>query len=83
MLTLISCSSDDGSGSDSGNATGTTPSNLVVSAIALGTSAQNPNGDGSGMVNFNISAINATSYKITLGDGNTKDATNGSNTYTY
>jgi beta-glucanase (GH16 family) len=80
VMLLVSCSSDSGSDKVT---TGTAPSNLVVSAVVVGASTQNPNGDGSGVVNFNISAVNATSYKITLGDGNTQDATNGSNTYTY
>jgi beta-glucanase (GH16 family) len=80
LILLVSCSSDSGSDRLT---TGTTPSNLVVSAVVVGASTQNPNGDGSGVVNFNISAVNATSYKITLGDGNTQDTTNGSTTYTY
>jgi beta-glucanase (GH16 family) len=77
---LISCSGDSGS---SGGSTSTTPTNLVVSATVVGTSTQNPNGDGSGLVNFNISATNATSYKILLGNGEVKEITNGVFTYTY
>jgi len=87
---LFSCSGDSGGGSGGGNGggngggtTGTTPSNLVISAVVVGTSAQNPNGDGSGMVNFNISATNATSFKILLGNGEIKEVTNGVFTYTY
>ena len=78
---LISCSGD--SGSSGGTNAGTTPSNLVVSAAVVGTSAQNPNGDGSGTVNFNISATNATSYKISLGNGEIQEVTSGTFTYTY
>jgi len=76
---LISCSGDSGGGKN----TGTTPSNLVVSAVVAGTSAQNPNGDGSGTVNFNITATNATSYKIALGNGEIQEVTSGAFTYTY
>jgi beta-glucanase (GH16 family) len=83
LILLISCSSDSGNEGNSGNGTSTTPSNLVVSASVVGTNTQNSNGDGSGMVIFNISATNATSYKIALGDGKTLDATNGTNTYRY
>jgi beta-glucanase (GH16 family) len=79
-LVLISCSGDSGS---TGGTTDTTPSNLKVTAVVVGTSAQNPNGDGSGMVNFTISATNATSYKILLGNGEIKETTNGVLTYTY
>jgi beta-glucanase (GH16 family) len=79
---LVSCSSDNGSsGGDAG--TSSTPSNLVVSAVVVGTSTQNPNGDGSGKVNFTISATNATSYKILLGNGEVQEITNGVFTYTY
>jgi beta-glucanase (GH16 family) len=77
---LISCSGDSG---DGGGTTSTTPTNLVVSAVVVGTNAQNPNGDGSGIVNFNISATNATSYKILLGNGELKEVTNGVFSYTY
>jgi beta-glucanase (GH16 family) len=81
VLAFLSCSSD--SGNSGGGTTGTTPSNLVVTAQAFGTSTLLPNGDGSGTVTFNISATNATSYKILYGDGTTQDATAGINTYTY
>jgi len=80
---LISCSSESGSSGGGGTGTSNTPSNLVVSAVVVGTSIQNPNGDGSGAVSFNISATNATSYKILLGNGEVKDITNGVFTYTY
>jgi beta-glucanase (GH16 family) len=59
------------------------PTNLVVTPVIVGSTAQTPNGDGSGTVNFTISATNATSYKIVLGNGETKEVTNGSFSYTY
>ncbi len=72
------------SGGDSGGTPAVIkPSNLVVSAVVAGKNAQNPNGDGSGTVNFSISATNATSYKILLGNGETKELTDGNFTYTY
>ena len=76
---LISCSGDSGGG----NPVTSAPSNLVVSAVLAGTSTQNPNGDGSGTVNFSINATNATSYKILLGNGEIKEVTDGNFTYTY
>lgn len=79
-FTLISCSGDSGGGTPPAN---TKPSNLAVSAVVVGASAQNLNGDGSGMVNFSISATNATSYKITFGNGDSKEVTDGNFTYTY
>lgn len=77
---LISCSGDSGNGTTPAN---NIPTNLVVSAVPVGTSVQNPNGDGSGMVNFSLSATNATSYKITFRNGDSKEVTNGNFTYTY
>jgi PKD repeat protein len=77
LCAFISCT-------DSGNPTyGTTPSNLVVTSQIEGKSAQFPNGDGIGTVIFNISATNATSYKISLGDGSVKEVTSGSFSHTY
>lgn len=81
FVLLCSCSSD--SGSSGGTETNTNPSNLVVSAVVVGTSSLNPNGDGSGKVNFTINATNATSYKILLGDGVTQEVNSGLFTYTY
>jgi beta-glucanase (GH16 family) len=82
IILLISCSSDGGSTSG-GVTTVATPSNLIVSATVVGKNTQNPNGDGSGVVNFNISATNATSYKISFGDGTVQNTTSGMITFTY
>lgn len=82
IILLISCSADSGN-TTGGETNGTTPSKLVVSATLVGANAQNPSGDGSGKVNFNISATNATSYKIAFGDGNLQNATSGMNTHIY
>ncbi|PVX46399.1 beta-glucanase (GH16 family) [Flavobacterium sp. 103] len=80
FLMLLSCSDSNGGGEDVSKAK---PSDLSVTATVVGTDAQNPNGDGSGVVNFKLSATNATSYKIVLGNGETKEVTNGSFSYTY
>ena len=44
------------------------PSNLSVEAVIQGKSDSNPNGDGTGVVNLNFSASNATSYVVNMGD---------------
>jgi len=62
---FISCS---GSNSDEPEAENITPANLKVTAEIAGASAQNPNGDRTGVVNFTLSAANATSYKNTFGN---------------
>lgn len=78
LFFFFSCSGDEGTKNVI-----IKPSNLVVSAEAVGTSAQNPNGDGSGKVNFVITAKNATLYKIALGNGEIIESTTGVFTYTY
>ena len=45
------------------------PSNLVISADILGATATNPNGDGTGIVTFNFSATNASTYNINFENG--------------
>lgn len=44
------------------------PSNIVITAEIVGADAENPNGDGSGVVNFSATADNAVSYKYVLND---------------
>lgn len=61
-MVLYNCSG----GGDSGEGANT-PSNLVVNTVVVGTTSSLPNGDGSGLVNFTVSADNATSYKILIG----------------
>ena len=78
---FFSCSGD--SAGTTGGETVVKPSNLVVVATPVGVTTQNPNGDGSGTVSFTFSATNAKSYKIALGDGETKETTTGTLTYTY
>jgi beta-glucanase (GH16 family) len=77
---FFSCSSSNSNEPEIEN---NTPTNLKVTTTIVGASAQNPYGDGSGTVNFTVSATNATSYKITLGNGEMKEVTNGIFSYTY
>ncbi|WP_291098063.1 MULTISPECIES: family 16 glycosylhydrolase [unclassified Flavobacterium] len=80
FVALLSCSSGD-SGSD--NTPDTTQLNVVINAEIVGTASQMPNGNGSGLVKFNISPNNATSYKVVFGDGETIETTTGIFTHTY
>ena len=79
-LSFFSCSNGDEPSEGNGS---NAPTNLVASAVVVGTDQAHPNGDGSGVVNFSISANNATSYKVLLGNGETKEVTNGNFSYTY
>lgn len=45
------------------------PTGLTITAEIVGQSAEFPNGDGSGNVNFTFSANDAISYKVDFGDG--------------
>lgn len=51
----------------------TAPSNLVITAVIVGQDATHPNGDGSGDVNFTLTATNALSYKIDYDANNAVD----------
>jgi hypothetical protein len=58
-LTLVSCSEETYSLGDLKE-----PSNIVINAEVVGKDATHPDGDGSGLVKFSISADKAVSYKI-------------------
>ncbi len=47
-----------------------TPSNVTLSHVVVGVDDENPNGDGSGMVEFTATADNAITYSFDFGDGN-------------
>ncbi|NND53151.1 MAG: family 16 glycosylhydrolase [Flavobacteriaceae bacterium] len=49
------------------------PSNLTLSFQIVGQDADNPNGDGSGLVNFTASADDAITYRYAWGDGTEND----------
>ncbi|QXP59291.1 family 16 glycosylhydrolase [Olleya sp. HaHaR_3_96] len=44
------------------------PTNIVIMSEIVGQDAANPNGDGSGLVNFTATADNALSYKYSFGN---------------
>ncbi|MBE0651042.1 MAG: hypothetical protein IH595_09385 [Bacteroidales bacterium] len=45
------------------------PSDIQITATIVGQSDTMPNGDGSGVVNFSVTAKNAALYKVNFGDG--------------
>lgn len=57
-LVFVGCQENDYSFGDI-----ITPSNIQITAEIVGSDASNPNGDGSGVVNFAATADNAVSYK--------------------
>ena len=69
-------SSSDSVSPDSG------PSNLSVSSVVVGTDSNNPNGDGSGIVDFTITATDAMSYKVLI-NNETLELTQDTFSYTF
>jgi PKD repeat protein len=61
----------------------TVPSNLVIDFEIVGADADNPDGDGSGQVNFNFSADNAITYKFFFGDNTEAQDSDGRLQKTY
>ena len=55
---------------------------VQITANVVGQDADNPNGDGSGEVEFTVTADNAISYKFVNGDAETVKA-DGKITYTF
>lgn len=60
-----------------------TPTNLVVSNNVVGVDTNNPNGDGSGVVNFTASANNAVKYGFKFGNNLEQQTTSGNIQYTF
>ena len=77
---FLNCSSSSGEG---GEEVSQELSNLVMNVEIVGASQENPNGDGSGKVNVSFSAENATSYRVNFGNGEVKETTTNSVSYTY
>ncbi|WP_405608231.1 family 16 glycosylhydrolase [Polaribacter sp. Asnod1-A03] len=78
LLWAFSCSSKD---LNSDN-TDSKPTNLSISSLKVGVDNNNPNGDGSGITNFTITATNATSYNVLINDELLK-LTNNTFSYTF
>ena len=77
-IAIVSCSSD----SNNDEPATTKPSNLSIIGKIAGVDNENPNGDGSGIVNFTINATNATSYKVLI-NNETLDLTQNTFSYTF
>lgn len=72
LIFAMGCQEEDNSFGDL-----SAPTNLVVQANIQGQDATNPNGDGSGVVNFVATASNAISYKYVFSDGTSTNAPSG------
>lgn len=74
----VSCKEDDHSFGDI-----TAPTNIETNFDIVGVDTENPNGDGSGLVNFTVTANNAISYRIDFGDGKSDVSPSGQFQHRY
>ena len=72
LLLVSSCQEDDTTFGDL-----SAPTNLTIQADIQGVNSTNPNGDGSGIVNFVATATHAISYKYVFSDGTSANAPSG------
>ncbi|MFC0603883.1 glucan endo-1,3-beta-D-glucosidase [Winogradskyella pulchriflava] len=77
VMLVTSCQKEDQEFGDI-----TAPSNIQIDVDIVGADAANPNGDGSGVVNFTATADNAISYQYVY-NGSSTTAPNGMATYTF
>lgn len=59
------------------------PTNLKASFTLVGADTNHPHGDGTGLVNFSVTAQNAVSYRFDFGDGKSQIAPSGKIQYRY
>lgn len=78
MVLIVGCKEDDASIGDI-----VAPSNIRVTAEVIGVDVDNPDGDGSGLVKFTITADNALSFNVIFGDGMTQSVPSGIVTHRY
>lgn len=85
LLTAYGCSSSDSEDINNPNNNNTNntviPTNLVVSLDIQGQDANNPNGDGSGVLNLSATATNAVRYGFKVGTADEVDSPSGNFTY--
>lgn len=72
LLAVTSCEKDD---YEFGGLN--SPSGIRVDAELVGKDAENPDGDGSGLVNFKATSVNGFSYKYIFSDGTTQNSPSG------
>lgn len=72
----ISCSTKDDQAND-------TPSNLAINITLVGANQQNPNGDGSGVIQVTATATNATRFAFRFDNGDVQESNSGTMEYTF
>ena len=80
FLLLLSCS---GGGDSVEEPQQIIPKNLVFNITVSGADVNNPNGDGTGIINCSVSAIDATTYGFKVGNESEVKNTSGEFQYTF
>ncbi len=79
LVIISSCQKDDYEMGDL-----ISPTNVTITYEIVGVDAENPNGDGSGLVYFTATADNAITYNFSFGDGkNNETAADGKITHQF
>lgn len=76
LSAFLSCSSDSNDNAP------ILPTDLSISGVKFGADGSHPNGDGSGVVDFTITATNATSYAVLI-NNETLELTENTFSYTF
>ncbi len=76
LVLAVSCSSGD-------SAPNNAIANLVVEVTLVGANNQNPNGDGSGVIQVTATANNATRYAFRFDNGDVQESNSGTMEYTF
>ena len=83
VLLVFSCSSDS-SGNDTPPVNNDIiPTNIVLNIDVVGADANNPNGNGSGMINIQVTATNAVKYDIKFGNNAAFESLTGVASHTF
>lgn len=83
MFTFVACSSGGSSDDGPPDTNEIIPSNIVLDVEIVGADSANPNGDGSGQVNVQVTASNAVRYEIKFGTNDAIETNSGFGSYTF
>jgi len=83
MFTFVACSSGGSSDDGPPDTNEIVPSNIVLNVEIVGADSANPNGDGSGQVNVQVTATNAVRYEIKFGTNDAIETSSGISSHTF
>jgi beta-glucanase (GH16 family) len=82
-LSFVACSSGGSSDDGPPDVNEIIPTNIVLDIDIVGSDSANPNGDGSGQVNVQVTATNAVRYEIKFGSNDVIQTNSGVSSYTF